>query len=86
MPGERACDYRLAGATCLAGDVFGDYSFDAPLTVGSRLVFQDLAPYTIVKTNTFNGMPLPAIAVWDARTDELQVVKEFAYDDFAGRL
>jgi len=85
-PGERACDYRLAGATCLAGDVFGDYSFDAPLTVGSRLVFQDLAPYTIVKTNTFNGMPLPAIAVWDARTDELQVVKEFAYDDFAGRL
>lgn len=86
VPGERAHDYRLAGATCLAGDVFGDYSFDAPLTVGSRLVFLDLAPYTIVKTNTFNGMPLPAIAVWNADTDDLQVVREFGYDDFAGRL
>ena len=85
VPGERGHDYRLAGATCLAGDVFGDYSFDAPLAVGDRLVFLDQAPYTIVKTNTFNGMALPAIAVWE-RDGRLRVVKEFGYDEFARRL
>lgn len=58
---SRTHDYRLAGPTCLAGDVFGDYSFDEPLVVGDRIVFLDQAPYTIVKTNSFNGIPLPSI-------------------------
>ena len=60
-PGEKAHTYRLAGPTCLAGDVIGDYSFDAPLHEGSFVVFEDMALYTMVKTNTFNGMPLPSI-------------------------
>lgn len=86
-PGERGHDYRLAGATCLAGDVFGDYSFDAPLAVGDRLVFLDQAPYTLVKTNTFNGMPLPSMALWEAAGGGApRVVKEFGYDEFARRL
>ncbi len=86
QPGELAHDYRLAGPTCLAGDVFGDYSFARPLAVGDRLVLLDQAPYTMVKTNTFNGMPLPAIAVWRAGRELPEVVKHFGYDDFAGRL
>nr|WP_241263334.1 carboxynorspermidine decarboxylase [Parahaliea mediterranea] len=85
-PGERGCDYRLGGLTCLAGDVIGDYSFDAPLQVGQRLVFQDMAHYTMVKTTTFNGTRLPAIAVWNSQTDELRVIREFGYEDFRGRL
>ncbi|MFW6094728.1 MAG: carboxynorspermidine decarboxylase [Pseudomonadota bacterium] len=85
-PGAGGCDYRLGGPTCLAGDVFGDYGFDAPLAEGDRLVFLDQAPYTIVKTNTFNGMPLPSIAVWNSDTDALRVVKRFGYEDFASRL
>ncbi len=62
-PAKRRYTYRLGGPTCLAGDVIGDYSFDQPLQEGDRLVFEDMALYTMVKTNTFNGMPLPAIAV-----------------------
>ncbi len=84
--GERQHDYRLGGATCLAGDVFGDYSFDAPLAVGDRLVFLDQAPYTIVKTNAFNGIPLPSIAVWDRATDAVRVVRRFGYEEYASRL
>ena len=86
MPGELPHTYRLGGQTCLAGDVIGDYSFEKPLTIGQRLMFDDMAHYTLVKTNTFNGIPLPALALWDSRTDELQIVKEFGYADFAGRL
>lgn len=85
VPGQRGHDYRLAGATCLAGDVFGDYSFDGPLTPGDRLVILDQAPYTMVKTNTFNGMPLPSVAV-RRLNGSLDVVKRFGYEDFAGRL
>ncbi|WP_049722102.1 carboxynorspermidine decarboxylase [Gilvimarinus polysaccharolyticus] len=81
-----AYTYRLGGMTCLAGDVIGDYSFSEPLKIGQRLVFDDMAHYTMVKTTTFNGINLPAIALWDSRTDELQVVREFGYDDFKMRL
>ena len=83
--GRKACTYRLAGPTCLAGDVIGDYSFDAPLKEGDRVIFEDMALYTMVKTNTFNGMPLPGIAY--RKTDSSVVcVKTFGYEDFKERL
>jgi carboxynorspermidine decarboxylase len=78
--------YRLGGLTCLAGDVIDDYSFKAPLEVGQRLIFEDMAHYTMVKTTTFNGTKLPAIALWNSETDALRIVKEFGYDDFKHRL
>lgn len=77
---------RLGGPTCLAGDVIGTYRFDLLPQVGDRLVFLDLAYYTMVKNTTFNGTPLPTIATWDLLTDELQVVREFGYADFERRL
>lgn len=83
---QKAFNYRLGGQTCLAGDVMGDYSFDQPLRVGQRLVFDDMAHYTMVKTMTFNGVGLPAIAIWNSATDRLKVVKEFGYNDFRDRL
>ena len=76
---------RLGGPTCLAGDVIGDYSFDAPLREGDRLVFEDMALYTMVKTNTFNGMPLPSI-VWRDKDGALFLVRSFGYEDFKTRL
>lgn len=85
-PGEFAHTYRLGGLTCLAGDVMGDYSFASPLQVGQRLVFNDMAHYTMVKTSTFNGTRLPAIALWNSETDALEVVREFGYEDFKNRL
>ncbi len=85
MPGERAYTCRLAGPTCLAGDVIGDYSFDAPLKEGDALVFEDMALYTMVKTNTFNGMGLPDI-VWRDLDGRTALVKRFGYEDFKGRL
>jgi len=85
-PNELAHTYRLGGMTCLAGDVIGDYSFDKPLQIGQRLMFDDMAHYTMVKTSTFNGIALPAIALWDSRSDELEVIREFGYDDFKSRL
>ena len=78
--------YRLGGLTCLAGDVIGDYSFEQPLQIGQRLVFSDMAHYTMVKTSTFNGTHLPAIALWNSLTDELELVREFGYNDFRERL
>ena len=84
-PDKKPFTYTLAGRTCLAGDVIGSYSFDLPLQVGDQVVFEDMALYTMVKTNTFNGMPLPSIAVRRADgTDE--VVRTFGYEDFKGRL
>lgn len=83
--GEKAYTYRLGGPTCLAGDRIGDYSFDQPLRVGERLVFGDMAIYSMVKNNTFNGMPLPdIIALKEDGTWE--IVKHFGYDDFKARL
>lgn len=85
QPGEKAFTYRLGGPTCLAGDVIGDYSFDAELKEGDRLVFEDMAIYSMVKTNTFNGMPLPDIAVRD-KAGDCRIIKRFSYGDFKRRL
>ena len=85
QPDEKSYTYRLGGPTCLAGDIIGDYSFDKPLTVGDRLVFTDMAIYSMVKNNTFNGMPLPRIYL-NTLDDELKLVKEFGYEDFKSRL
>lgn len=84
-PGEKAYTYRLGGPTCLAGDIIGDYSFDEPLTEGSEVVFEDMALYTMVKTNTFNGTALPSI-VYRRKDGECRIVRRFAYEDFKGRL
>ena len=84
-PGERAVTFRLGGPTCLAGDVIGDYSFDAPLTEGDRLLFGDMAIYTTCKNNTFNGMPLPPIWTMDAAGTCRELVK-FGYEDFKMRV
>jgi len=85
-PGYFPHRYRLGGLTCLAGDVIGDYSFPRPLAVGQRLLFHDMAHYTMVKTSTFNGTQLPAIALWNSGTDELEIVREFGYPEFRDRL
>lgn len=85
LAGDKAYTYRLAGPTCLAGDVIGDYSFDAPLSVGDRIILEDMALYTMVKTNTFNGMPLPSIAL-QKRDGEIRLIREFGYSDFKCRL
>lgn len=85
LPGERAYDYELAGQTCLAGDLIARYSFDDPLQPGTHLVFTDMAQYTMVKTNTFNGVRLPSIYRID-RAGELHLERVFGYQDFAGRL
>ena len=85
MPGEKPYTVRLAGPTCLAGDVIGDYSFDQPLKEGDQVVLEDMALYTMVKTNTFNGMPLPDL-VWRDKKGVMSLVKRFAYEDFKGRL
>jgi carboxynorspermidine decarboxylase len=84
-PGEKAFTYRLSSCTCLAGDVIGDYSFDREIKPGDKLYFMDMAIYSMVKNNTFNGMPLPAIAVMDQGGD-CRVVKRFGYEDFKNRL
>lgn len=83
--GEYEYTYRLGGATCLAGDVIGDYSFEAPLKTGDRLVFGDMAIYTTCKNNTFNGMPLPAIARLHESGD-ISMIVQFGYEDFKRRL
>ena len=85
-PGEKPFTCRLAGKSCLAGDVIGEYSFDRPLAAGDWLAFLDMAIYSMVKTNTFNGVPLPAIARYDSRTGALAVVRRFGYEDFRNRL
>lgn len=85
LPGEKNHTFRLAGPTCLAGDVIGDYSFASPLAPGARLEFGDMAIYTMVKNNTFNGVPLPAIAVEDESGD-CRVVRRFDYGEFKRRL
>lgn len=83
--GEKAFTYQLTGRSCLAGDIMGDYSFDVTLNRGDQVVFEDMALYTMVKTNTFNGVPLPTIAIRKADgTDE--AVRVFTYEDFKNRL
>lgn len=85
-PGEFAHTYRLGGPTCLAGDVIGDYSFPQPLRIGQRLIFCDMAHYTMVKNTTFNGVRLPSIAVYDPATGRTEVVRQFGYTDYRNRL
>ena len=84
-PGEKKYTYRLSCPTCLAGDVIGDYSFDEPLKPGDRLIFGDMAIYTMVKNNTFNGINLPSI-ILKTTDDEYRLIKEFGYEDFKARL
>ena len=85
QPGEKPYTVRLTGPTCLAGDVIGDYAFDQPLCPGDMLVFEDMAIYTMVKNNTFNGMPLPGIALLQA-DGAVRLVKAFGYGAFKNRL
>lgn len=82
---ENKYTYRLGGPTCLAGDIIGDYSFEQSLTIGDRLIFCDMAIYSMVKNNTFNGMALPSIYLYTAQ-EELKLIKKFGYEDFKMRL
>lgn len=84
-PGEKLYTYRLGGPTCLAGDMIGDYSFAEPLRAGDRLVFCDMAIYSMVKNNTFNGIRLPAIVLHKA-DGSTEMVRSFGYEDFKNRL
>ena len=84
-PADGRFRYRLSSYTCLAGDITGDYEFDSEVNAGDRLVFEDMAIYSMVKNNTFNGIPLPDIAVMD-ESGECKVIRRFSYDDFKGRL
>jgi carboxynorspermidine decarboxylase len=77
---------RLGGPSCLAGDVIGDYRLPVPARPGERIAFLDQAHYSMVKTTTFNGVPLPSIWLWDSETDHLEQVREFDYADFRMRL
>ena len=77
---------RLGGPSCLAGDVIGDYRLPMPLAPGERFAFLDQAHYSMVKTTTFNGVPLPSIWLWDSETDSLEQVRKFTYEDFRDRL
>lgn len=85
-PGEKRYTYRLGGLTCLAGDVIGSYSFDRPLQVGDRLVFEDMAHYTMVKNTMFNGVRLPSIVTHEPETGVSRVVRTFGYEDYKNRL
>lgn len=83
--GEKPYTYRLSSNTCLAGDVISDYSFDNPLKIGDKLIFCDMAIYSMVKNNTFNGINLPSIAIY--REDSgIEILKQFGYEDFKSRL
>ena len=85
-PGEKKFTYRLGGLTCLAGDIIGDYSFDKELAVGDRLIFEDMAHYTMVKNNFFNGIKLPSIGLWHPETNDLEIVRNFDFYDYRNRL
>lgn len=85
LAGEKAYTYRLSSCTCLAGDIIGDYSFEREILPGDKLYFQDMAIYSMVKNNTFNGIGLPALAVMDEE-ENCKIVKQFGYKDFKERL
>lgn len=85
-PGEFKYTYRLGGLTCLAGDVIGDYSFREPLKRGSKLVFLDMAHYTMVKNTTFNGVGLPSIVLFESQSGNLRIIRKFGYEDYRNRL
>ncbi len=77
---------RLGGPSCLAGDVIGDYRLPVPCEPGQRIAFLDQAHYSMVKTTTFNGVPLPSIWLWDSDSDSLECVRQFGWEEFRGRL
>ena len=83
--GEKAYSYRLSSNTCLTGDIIGDYSFEKPVEIGDKLYFEDMAIYSFVKNNTFNGIGLPSLVLMD-QTGDCRIVKSFGYEDFKGRL
>ncbi len=83
--GEKKYTYRLGGNTCLAGDIMGDYSFDEPLEIGDKIIFEDQIHYTFVKNTTFNGIKLPSLAIWTKEGD-LNIVHEFGYEAYRDRL
>ena len=83
--GEKAYTYRLSSNTCLTGDIIGDYSFEKPVEIGDKLYFEDMAIYSFVKNNTFNGIGLPSLVLMD-QTGDCRIVKSFGYEDFKGRL
>jgi carboxynorspermidine decarboxylase len=83
-PGVKPHTYRLAGNSCLAGDIAGDYSFDKPLSVGSKIIFMDMIHYTMVKTTFFNGVKHPSIGIW--KNDKFNLVREFDYESFRNKL
>ena len=85
-PGEFDYTYWIGGLTCMAGDMFGQYSFAQPLEVGSRVVFEDMAPYTMVKNTMFNGVPLPRIAIEEADSGRIREIRRFDYQDYRKRL
>ena len=85
LPGEKAIDYRLAGNSCLAGDVIDTYSFDKPLKVGNRIIFEDMIHYTMVKTTFFNGVEHPAIGLLK-KDGRFELIRQFSYEDFRNRL
>ncbi|MDR0845070.1 MAG: carboxynorspermidine decarboxylase [Tannerella sp.] len=77
--------FRIGGCSCLSGDYMGDWSFDAPLKVGDKLIFEDMIHYTVVKTTMFNGIPHPSIAIWTV-ADELKILRAFGYEDYKDRM
>ncbi|MGU7923931.1 carboxynorspermidine decarboxylase [Streptococcus suis] len=83
--GEKSYTYRLSSNTCLTGDIIGDYSFEKPVEIGDKLYFEDMAIYSFVKNNTFNGIGLPSLAIMD-KAGDCRIIKEFGYEDFKGRL
>ena len=83
--GEKKYTYRFGGNTCLAGDIMGDYSFDEPLSIGDKVIFEDQIHYTFVKSTTFNGIKLPSLAIL-RKDGKLDIVKEFRYEEYKGRL
>jgi len=85
LAGEKKYTYRLGGNTCLAGDIIGDYSFDKPLEVGDKIIFEDMIHYTMVKTTTVNGIKLPSIVI-KHNENNYQIVKNFGYNDYKMRL
>ncbi|HEM3930770.1 TPA: carboxynorspermidine decarboxylase [Streptococcus suis] len=83
--GEKSYTYRLSSNTCLTGDIIGDYSFEKPVEIGDKLYFEDMAIYSFVKNNTFNGIGLPSLVLMD-QTGDCRIIKSFGYEDFKGRL
>lgn len=84
-PQEGKPTYRIGGNSCLSGDYMGDWSFNEPLQVGDKLIFEDMIHYTIVKTNMFNGIPHPSLALWSC-SDELVIYRSFGYEDYKNRM